>query len=255
MGSGSDTQMASSAHIWALPESPHPAAARGRWGHVTYKTVDTCAAEFEAKTPYFYSTYEDESEAPAAGDRTVMVLGSGPNRIGQGIEFDYCCVHAAFALEDAATRPSWSTATRNRLDRLRHVDAPLLRAAHDRGRAGRRRCREARSRDRPAGRPDTARPGPRPRGCRGQRRRNTTGRHRRAEDRERFSALCAEIGVAQPPHGTATSVAEALDVIDAIGLPALFGPRTSWAGVRCGSSTPSRNCPHISPTCMARARR
>jgi carbamoyl-phosphate synthase large subunit len=66
---------------------------------VTYKTVDTCAGEFEASTPYFYSTYEEESEAHAGSANTVMVLGSGPNRIGQGIEFDYCCVHAAFALE------------------------------------------------------------------------------------------------------------------------------------------------------------
>ena len=66
----------------------------------TFKTVDTCAAEFEASTPYHYSTYEDASEvAPSARDR-VIILGSGPNRIGQGIEFDYCCVHASFALRD-----------------------------------------------------------------------------------------------------------------------------------------------------------
>jgi carbamoyl-phosphate synthase large subunit len=66
----------------------------------TFKTVDTCAAEFVAHTPYLYSTYEEEDEAPATGRRKVVILGSGPNRIGQGIEFDYCCVHAAFALRE-----------------------------------------------------------------------------------------------------------------------------------------------------------
>jgi carbamoyl-phosphate synthase large subunit len=66
----------------------------------TYRLVDTCAAEFEAYTPYYYSTYGDENERRESGKRKVMILGSGPNRIGQGIEFDYCCVHAAFALRE-----------------------------------------------------------------------------------------------------------------------------------------------------------
>ncbi len=74
---------------------------RLEWGiRVTFKTVDTCAAEFEAYTPYLYSTYEEEDEAPPTSRPKVVILGSGPNRIGQGIEFDYCCVHAAFALRD-----------------------------------------------------------------------------------------------------------------------------------------------------------
>jgi carbamoyl-phosphate synthase large subunit len=67
----------------------------------TFKMVDTCGAEFRAKTPYFYSTYETECEAKPSNKRKVMILGGGPNRIGQGIEFDYCCVHAAFALKEA----------------------------------------------------------------------------------------------------------------------------------------------------------
>src|SRR5499433_4265132 len=67
----------------------------------TFKTVDTCAAEFEAYTPYLYSSYEDEDEAPPTDRKKVMILGSGPIRIGQGIEFDYCCVHAVFALRAA----------------------------------------------------------------------------------------------------------------------------------------------------------
>ncbi len=66
----------------------------------TYHQVDTCAAEFEAYTPYLYSSYESESEAPPSERPKIMILGGGPNRIGQGIEFDYCCCHAAFALHD-----------------------------------------------------------------------------------------------------------------------------------------------------------
>jgi carbamoyl-phosphate synthase large subunit len=77
-------------------------AERKRIGLVpSYRLVDTCAAEFEAYTPYYYSTYDrgDDEVTPSA-KRKVMILGGGPNRIGQGIEFDYCCVHAAFALKE-----------------------------------------------------------------------------------------------------------------------------------------------------------
>ncbi len=66
----------------------------------TYKMVDTCAAEFEAKTPYYYSTYEEEDEVPVSDEKKVIIIGAGPIRIGQGIEFDYCCVHAAMALKE-----------------------------------------------------------------------------------------------------------------------------------------------------------
>mgnify|MGYP003693870835 FL=1 len=74
-------------------------AGQGRRG-VTYKRVDTCAAEFEAHTPYLYSTYGSECEARPTDRKKVIILGGGPNRIGQGIEFDYCCVHAAMALRE-----------------------------------------------------------------------------------------------------------------------------------------------------------
>jgi carbamoyl-phosphate synthase large subunit len=65
-----------------------------------YKRVDTCAAEFESFTPYMYSTYETENEADVSDRKKVLILGGGPNRIGQGIEFDYCCCHASFALQE-----------------------------------------------------------------------------------------------------------------------------------------------------------
>src|SRR5690606_31769262 len=65
-----------------------------------YKLVDTCAAEFAAKTPYYYSTFDEENESVSSNRKKVIVLGSGPNRIGQGIEFDYCCVHGVLAAKE-----------------------------------------------------------------------------------------------------------------------------------------------------------
>jgi carbamoyl-phosphate synthase large subunit len=82
-------------------ESEISAARRSAGVAPVFKAVDTCGAEFEAFTPYLYSTYEGEDEAPPTGRRKVMILGGGPNRIGQGIEFDYCCVHASLALKQA----------------------------------------------------------------------------------------------------------------------------------------------------------
>src|SRR5690606_38107518 len=66
----------------------------------TYKMVDTCAAEFSAETPYFYSTFDMENESVPSDNKKIIVLGSGPNRIGQGIEFDYCCVHGVMAIKE-----------------------------------------------------------------------------------------------------------------------------------------------------------
>ncbi|HUY81317.1 MAG TPA: carbamoyl-phosphate synthase large subunit [Acidobacteriaceae bacterium] len=92
------------AEVWGAPTNEGVAVVRElRKQHgirPVFKLVDTCAAEFESKTPYLYSTYEEEDEAPPTAKRKVIILGSGPNRIGQGIEFDYCCCHAAFALKD-----------------------------------------------------------------------------------------------------------------------------------------------------------
>jgi carbamoyl-phosphate synthase large subunit len=193
--------------------------------HTTFKAVDTCAAEFEAQTPYFYSTFEDESETPPPGDRTVMVLGSGPNRIGQGIEFDYCCVHAAFALEEAGydivmvncnpetVSTDYDTSTRLYFEPLTAEDVLAiveieqpeavivqlggqtpLGLAHALADAGVRIAGTT---------PDAI---------------------DMAEDRERFSALCAAQGIRQPAHGTARNVAEAMEVIGEIGFPAMVRP-------------------------------
>ncbi|MHB1912006.1 MAG: carbamoyl-phosphate synthase large subunit, partial [Acidimicrobiales bacterium] len=94
----SDAQLA---HLFGITESEVRRARLDAGVAVTFKTVDTCGAEFAASTPYHYSTYEDEDEVRGGDRPKVVILGSGPNRIGQGIEFDYCCVHASFALRDA----------------------------------------------------------------------------------------------------------------------------------------------------------
>ena len=93
----SDKQLA---HLWRGTEESIAALRREHGVTPVYKLVDTCAAEFEAYTPYYYSTYEWENEARQTDRDKVMILGGGPNRIGQGIEFDYCCCQAAFALAE-----------------------------------------------------------------------------------------------------------------------------------------------------------
>ena len=130
-----------------------------------YHAVDTCAAEFAARTPYLYSTYDDETEVPEGSTPKVIILGSGPNRIGQGIEFDYACVHASFALAARGLRDrDGQLQPGDRLDRLRHVGPAVLRAADPRGRARGRPSgagqRPGRRGDRPARRPDAAGAGP-----------------------------------------------------------------------------------------------
>jgi carbamoyl-phosphate synthase large subunit len=218
----SDEQLA---YLWGEDTSDVRALMR-QWGiATTFKTVDTCAAEFVAATPYFYSTHEDEDEAPEPGDRTVIVLGSGPNRIGQGIEFDYCCVHASFALRDAGYEPvmincnpetvSTDYDTSDRLyfepltveDVLAVIEAERpqavivqlggqtpLKLAHALEDAGITVAGTS---------PDSIDV---------------------AEDRERFSSLCSDLGIPQPPHGTARSLAEAVSILAEIGVPALVRP-------------------------------
>jgi len=218
----SDRQLA---HLWGEAETD-VREARARLGiNRTYKTVDTCAAEFEAHTPYMYGTFEEESEVPPAERPRVVVLGSGPNRIGQGIEFDYCCVHAAFALRDAGYETvmvncnpetvSTDYDTSNRLyfepltveDVLSVIEAEqpeavvvqlggqtplnLARALHD------------------AGVPIAG---------------TSPASIELAEDREQFAELCRSLGLRQPPAGSASSAREAEDVVDQVGLPVMVRP-------------------------------
>ncbi|MEE3326652.1 MAG: carbamoyl-phosphate synthase large subunit [Myxococcota bacterium] len=89
------------AELWGLDQDEVRSLRKQAGVVPVYKRVDTCAAEFEAHTPYLYSTYEEECESEPTQNKKIMILGGGPNRIGQGIEFDYCCVHAVFALRDA----------------------------------------------------------------------------------------------------------------------------------------------------------
>ena len=111
-----------------------------------YKRVDTCAAEFATQTAYMYSTYDDECEAAPTDRKKIMVLGGGPNRIGQGIEFDYCCVHAALAMRE----DGYETIMVNCNPETVSTDydtsrPPVLRAGDARGRARDRRQGKARS--------------------------------------------------------------------------------------------------------------
>ncbi|MEX0735959.1 MAG: carbamoyl-phosphate synthase large chain, partial [Bacteroidota bacterium] len=93
----SDRQLA---HIWGSSELAVRQLRKQLNVLPVFKTVDTCAAEFEAHTPYHYSTYDQENESIRTDRKKVIILGGGPNRIGQGIEFDYCCVHGVYALEE-----------------------------------------------------------------------------------------------------------------------------------------------------------
>ena len=125
-----------------------------------YKRVDTCAAEFATDTAYMYSTYEDECEAEPTDRKKIMVLGGGPNRIGQGIEFDYCCVHAALGAARRRLRDHHGQLQPgDGVDRLRHLRPPVLRAADAGRRARDRRQGKAARRDRAVRRPDAAEAG------------------------------------------------------------------------------------------------
>ena len=141
-----------------IPTEDTVRAERKRLGIIpTYRLVDTCAAEFEAYTPYYYSTYGDENEARDSDKKKIIILGGGPNRIGQGIEFDYCCVHAAFAAEGTRLRDHHGQLQPgDRLHRLRHLRQALLRAAHARRRAQHLRSGKTLRRHRPVRRPDPA---------------------------------------------------------------------------------------------------
>ena len=189
----------------------------------TFKTVDTCAAEFDALTPYHYSTYEDEDEIRPGSRPRMMILGSGPNRIGQGIEFDYCCVHASFALEEAGYETimvncnpetvSTDYDTSDRLyfepltleDVLNVIDAenPVGVVVSLGGQTPLKLASELPTELICGTSPDSI---------------------DLAEDRERWNSLCAQLEIPQPPGGTAVTFEEASQICSHIGFPALVRP-------------------------------
>ncbi|MCB0968159.1 MAG: carbamoyl-phosphate synthase large subunit, partial [Ilumatobacter sp.] len=198
--------------------------ARERLGVIpTYKTVDTCAAEFAAETPYHYSTYEDETEVRPSDRQKVVILGSGPNRIGQGIEFDYCCVHASFSLREAGfetvmvncnpetVSTDYDTSDRLYFEPLTKEDVLNVIAA-----------------ERPhkiivslGGQTPLKLSGEIPTEL-------VAGTSAQsiddAEDREKWNALCDELNIPQPPGGTAVDLEQALAITDRIGFPVLVRP-------------------------------
>ena len=218
----SDRQIA---HLTGVDEAAVGARRAAAGIAVTYKTVDTCAAEFAAATPYFYGTWETEDEAPPPGAATVVVVGSGPNRIGQGIEFDYCCVHASFALAEMGFEPvmvncnpetvstDYDTSARLYFEPLTAEDVVAVL-----------------DRERPVA-VIVQLGGQTPLGLAGA----IAGAGHAiagtspdaialAEDRERFAALCGDLDIPQPAWGIARSIDEAADVAGAVGYPVLVRP-------------------------------
>jgi carbamoyl-phosphate synthase large subunit len=190
-----------------------------------YNLVDTCAAEFEAYTPYLYSTYETSCEANPTAQKKVMILGGGPNRIGQGIEFDYCCCHAAFALSEMGIQtimvncnPETVSTDYDTSDRLyfepltledvlnivdvEQPDGCLVQFG------GQTPLKLARALE-AAGVPIWGTP---------------PDSIDLAEDRGRFGALLEELDIPQPENGTAMSIEEAREVAQRIGYPVLVRP-------------------------------
>jgi carbamoyl-phosphate synthase large subunit len=190
-----------------------------------YKTVDTCAAEFEAYTPYHYSTYEDEDEVLDTDRPKVLILGSGPNRIGQGIEFDYCCVHAAFALKDAGfetimlncnpetVSTDYDTSDRLYFEPLTFEDVMnVVERERPLGvivQLGGQTPLKLAQRLAKAGVPILG---------------TSPDAIDRAEDRERFGAVLADLALPHPPNGVARSTGQARAIAESIGYPVLVRP-------------------------------
>ena len=194
-----------------------------------FKLVDTCAAEFESMTPYLYSTYDEEDEAPPTSRPKIIILGSGPNRIGQGIEFDYCCCHAAFALKEDGyetimvnCNPETVSTDYDTSDRLYFEPVTLedVLAVYDHEaqsgakigmivQFGGQTPLNLAQRLRAAGVPIIG---------------TSPESIDLAEDRKRFGKLLEELEIPQPRGGTATSVEEALAVAERVGYPVLVRP-------------------------------
>jgi carbamoyl-phosphate synthase large subunit len=199
----------------------------------TYKSVDTCAGEFPARTPYYYSTYETEDEVERGDEPSVVVLGSGPNRIGQGIEFDYACVHASYALKDAGydavmvnsnpetVSTDYDTSTRLYFEPLsaEHV-LEVVRREQPEGVilqfGGQSPLKLARELEK-AGVPVLG---------------TSPEAIDLAEDRSRFGRLLTEIGIPHPRFGTATTAEEAREVARELGYPVVVRPSYVLGGRR-----------------------
>ena len=222
----SDGQLA---HLWSVSERVVRASREAAGVFPTYKTVDTCAAEFAAKTPYHYSTYEDENEVLPSDREKVVILGSGPNRIGQGIEFDYCCVHASFSLRDAGfetimvncnpetVSTDYDTSDRLYFEPLTQEDVLNVIAAETASSGG------------VAPKVIVSLGGQTPLKLAGllpvELIAGTSPRSiDLAEDREKWSALCQSLRIPQPPGGTAVDLEQALQIVDQVGFPVLVRP-------------------------------
>ncbi|MCB9079544.1 MAG: carbamoyl-phosphate synthase large subunit [Anaerolineaceae bacterium] len=193
--------------------------------HPAYLRVDTCAAEFEAFTPYLYSAYESQSEANPTDRKKVMILGGGPNRIGQGIEFDYCCVHACFALSEAGyetimvncnpetVSTDYDTADRLYFEPLTLEDVlNIVDEEQPDGvivQFGGQTPLNLAEGLAAAGVPIWG---------------TSPEAIAMAEDREQFERLLDKLGIDRPPNGIATNLAEARTVADRIGFPLLVRP-------------------------------
>jgi carbamoyl-phosphate synthase large subunit len=202
------------------------AALREEYGlQPVYKLVDTCAAEFEAYTPYYYSTWDDESEVRPSTTDKIMILGGGPNRIGQGIEFDYCCVHAAFAMREIGLESimvnsnpetvstDYDTSDHLFFEPLTHEDVMnVVHASAPKGiivQFGGQTPLNLAAGLAKAGAPLIG---------------TTVESIDRAEDRELFSKMLHKLGLRQPENGIARSPAEAFEAARRIGYPVLVRP-------------------------------
>ncbi|HEY4377293.1 MAG TPA: carbamoyl-phosphate synthase large subunit, partial [Acidimicrobiales bacterium] len=217
------------AHLWSVSEEEVRAARLAAGVRATFKTVDTCGAEFEAETPYHYSTYEDEDEVRPSDRPRVLILGSGPNRIGQGIEFDYCCVHASFALRAAGyetimlncnpetVSTDYDTSDRLYFEPLTYEDVMnVIEAEQEAGPGGLAGVIVSLG-----GQTPLKLSGALPEGL-------VLGTSPAsidlAEDRDRWNALCTELGIPQPEGGTVTTFEQAKAISDGIGYPVLVRP-------------------------------